>query len=333
MITARVTHERFLEQECLTRFLSIDKIPTRQDFSQCEIAVVTHDRVTCPASAEQRSWICYALPEMLPELHANVALLLWEKRGRLVISSAPLTEASYQTALQSYDWIDFAADDPAESLSLYRSLDPWTSALSHVIDRSAHTFLPIQQEDLEVAGRMKREGRDVVQDSQVVPIFLGSGKGSLVTQALDLWGHSAPPRELYIEAGQTPSLDDLLWTVDELSAHIPAGETLHVSLVGTETQRLGQPRSVRSLIRQRYAGRIQLGLYQPKLREGVRMEGNTVILSNDHWLLRLVGSSCGVGQRANRELHAMISRSVECARNPVLEEEVLSALVEVSSAC
>lgn len=98
-------------------------------------------------------------------------------------------------------------------------------------------------------------------------------------------------------------------------------------------QQLGEFRALRALIRQRYGGKITLDLYEAKLLDGVQLRGNTLILSDDRWLLRVVGSTCGVGQETERELHALMSRSFEYSRNPRLEKEALSAIVEVSAAC
>lgn len=333
LVTTRAIQERFFEQECLPRFLSSANGPIGHGTAPSGVTVVAHHRITHPPPVQGRAWICSDGASHVPSLHANAALLMWEKNIRIAISSASLTEASYLKYSQSFDWIDVATDDPAGLLTLGQSLDFFAYALSSLEDWRARSSLPIPRDILERARTRKVECAEISSSADAIPIFPGVGRGSLISRALDMWRSPGRPRELYIEAARTPSLDELIWTIDELSVCISTGERFSIGLAGTELQRLGEPRALRSLVRQRYGGKITVDLYRPKLPRGARLEGNTLIFSNDEWLLRVVGSCSGIGQETKSEVHALICRSVECSRNPRLEEQLLSALVEVSLAC
>jgi hypothetical protein len=119
------------------------------------------------------------------------------------------------------------------------------------------------------------------RSSEVLPIYLGVGEGALVPKALDLWRSPSRPREPYIEAARTQTIDGLIWSIDQLSVWVSGGQGMSIALASPNLQRLGKPRALRCLGRERYGGKTTLELYRPKLPRGSRLEGNTLIFSYD----------------------------------------------------
>lgn len=109
----------FFEEECLSRFVGMQSDP-REDgrvyivereerFSQI-FACVLVDRSQV---ARERSLRWNLLPVSVPRqaiLHAKVSLLAWEKRIRVLIGSANLTEAAYRFNFENMAVLDFTPE-------------------------------------------------------------------------------------------------------------------------------------------------------------------------------------------------------------------------------
>ncbi|GAC1558748.1 MAG: hypothetical protein NVS2B5_21620 [Beijerinckiaceae bacterium] len=108
------------EEQCLARFLSIQSNPNEtakayliereEKLAQC-FACVLVDRAH---AAPDRSLRWHMLPITLPSrgvLHAKLTLLAWEKRVRLLIGSANLSEPAYRRNQEVMAALDFSEDE------------------------------------------------------------------------------------------------------------------------------------------------------------------------------------------------------------------------------
>lgn len=108
------------EEQCLARFLSIQSNPNEtakayliereEKLAQC-FACVLVDRAH---AAPDRSLRWHMLPVTLPSggvLHAKLTLLAWERRVRLLIGSANLSEPAYRRNQEVMAALDFSEDE------------------------------------------------------------------------------------------------------------------------------------------------------------------------------------------------------------------------------
>ena len=109
----------FFEEECLGRFAGIESNPREDSFAYIVereerlsqiFACVLVDRSHV---ARQRSLRWHLLPIEVPNngiQHAKVSLLVWERRVRLLVSSANLTEPGYRSNLEQMAALDFTPE-------------------------------------------------------------------------------------------------------------------------------------------------------------------------------------------------------------------------------
>ena len=114
------------EEQCLARFLSIQSNPNEtakayliereEKLSQCFACVL----VDAAHAAPDRSLRWHMLPVTLPfggVLHAKLTLLAWERRVRVLIGSANLTEPAYRRNQELIAALEFGEDEnPAPEL-------------------------------------------------------------------------------------------------------------------------------------------------------------------------------------------------------------------------
>src|SRR6516165_8158087 len=120
-ITTSFTFDAELfEEQCLARFLSIQSNPNEmakayliereEKLSQCFACVLVDGAHAAP----DRSLRWHMLPITLPSggvLHAKLTLLAWEKRVRLLIGSANLSEPAYRRNQEVIATLDFGEDE------------------------------------------------------------------------------------------------------------------------------------------------------------------------------------------------------------------------------
>jgi hypothetical protein len=108
------------EEQCLARFLSIQSNPNEtakayliereEKLAQCFACVLVDGAHAAP----DRSLRWHMLPVTLPAggvLHAKLTLLAWERRVRLMIGSANLSEPAYRRNQEVMAALDFSEDE------------------------------------------------------------------------------------------------------------------------------------------------------------------------------------------------------------------------------
>jgi hypothetical protein len=108
------------EEQCLARFLSIQSNPNEtakayliereEKLAQCFACVLVDGAHAAP----DRSLRWHMLPVTLPSggvLHAKLTLLAWERRVRLLIGSANLSEPAYRRNQEVMAVLDFSDDE------------------------------------------------------------------------------------------------------------------------------------------------------------------------------------------------------------------------------
>jgi len=120
----------FFEEHCLARFLRIESDPgedgrsylvEREERLSDAFACVLVDRCHVP---QARSLRWHVLDMRVPRggiFHAKVTLLLWQKRVRVLLGSANLTEAGYRRNFEHMSILDFGPDGDLP-LALLRDL-------------------------------------------------------------------------------------------------------------------------------------------------------------------------------------------------------------------
>jgi hypothetical protein len=331
LVLAREVDVPFLGRECISRFLGTDNPPETRQVPREKLIIIAQ-RVTNGCVEHPDVYLHQVGPDSSP-LYANVILLVWRDLARLVVTSAPITETSYQKSVQSHDWVDVAPHDTSQIETLRLSVPFFESILSAVSEQECKDIhLPVLHEVTDMMQRWGVVSAPSSVDCSVVPVFLSTGKGrAILSRAAAMWRSPHPATELYVSSATSPSKEHLLSLIGESLSLRNLGDLKNIVLVGVEVDHLREHPSASSIIRERYGDQPLLELFNPKLDEGARLEENTVIISNDHWLLRIVGSTSGLSTTQDDGIHALMFRSVDCIRHPLSEALVLSSLIETAA--
>jgi len=209
------------EEQCLARFLSIQSNPNEmakayliereEKLSQCFACVL----VDGAHAAMDRSLRWHMLPVSLPSggvLHAKLTLLAWEKRVRVLIGSANLTEPAYRRNQEIMAALDFGEEEnPAPGL-LAQSV-----AFIHRVRRFAPGFARTERGPqaalAEFLSSIERRARSLPTvkraEAECALVPLTPGDHTIVEQLRALWVGPRPDRAWvlspFFEEGQKSS--------------------------------------------------------------------------------------------------------------------------------
>ncbi len=194
------------EEQCLARFLSIQSNPNEtakayliereEKLSQCFACVL----VDAAHASPDRSLRWHMLPVTLPSggvLHAKLTLLAWEKRVRVLIGSANLTEPAYRRNQEVVAVLEFGEDEnPAPEL-LAQCI-----AFLHRVRRFAPGFdrrgQGPQSALAEFLASIGQRARSLPTpdrgDAECFLVPLTPGGGSVIDQLWALWSGPRPDR-------------------------------------------------------------------------------------------------------------------------------------------
>ena len=291
----------FFTQDCLARFLSLSTVAGEGDKISSIVAVLEEeDRlsetqvsvlVDRSTPSEKRNLRWDILPVAVPGglLHAKVAVLLWERTGRIVLGSANLTSAGYRRQVELALAIDLD-----ENCRVPRSvLDDLVSELRHLVGlvsgsisgpkgRALATIdlLDARVQALDLPDAARRDLR-----LAVAPARPGT---SPLDRLPDVWRGAQPLRATML----SPFWDDnvpapAVEAVRNLLTGRPANRR-RVTLVAAVDPFTGSVKAPVSLGSQPGA---EVMVFCPPDAELRSLHAKLLLVESDGWLAALIGSS------------------------------------------
>ncbi|MBL8776859.1 MAG: hypothetical protein JNK12_13040 [Acidimicrobiales bacterium] len=293
----------FFDEDCLSRFLSLSSVPSEGDrissiaavlemedrLSEVQVSVLA-DRST---ASEKRNLRWDLLPVAAPGglLHAKVAVLLWERAGRVVVGSANLTPAGYRQQVETAIAIDLDSncsvprsvlDDLVSELRVLVELAPDDPGLAGPKSRASATLdlltervqalsLPITGDrNLRLAVAPARPGRSPLD--QLRAVWRGPQP---------LWATVLSP--FWDDAAPAPALD----AIGQLLTGRPASRRglVAVAAVDPRTEAVKAPVS---MARQRG---LDLVAFEPDDAEQRLLHAKVLVVESDEWVAAMIGSS------------------------------------------
>jgi len=214
LVTSFTFSPIFFEEECLSRFLSLESDPNEdgpvylvereEKLSQVICATALVDQNHCKGSRSLR-W------DMLPVRlrggvqHAKISLLYWKECVRIIIGSANLTEDGYRRNHEIFGVVDYkqggesARDTLTDTVSFLKriiSRDVQAGGVQSPPTGRADKFLDkvLSVPDDWFAENNKTPRKQV----RVSTIFSGGGYPNVLEKVLDVWPASTPPSLAYV---------------------------------------------------------------------------------------------------------------------------------------
>lgn len=318
----------FFAQDCLARFLSLSSVVGEGD-SISSIAAVLEEEdrlneaqvsvlVDRSSPSEKRNLRWDVLPVAAPGglLHAKVAVLLWERHGRVILGSANLTAAGYRRQVELALTVELdvdcrvprpVLDDLVEELQHLVDLAPGAAAtgprgraiatLDLLRKRIAELDLPSKPgSDMRLAVAPARPGFNPLNRLSDV------WRGPLPLEATVLspfWDDTIP----------APAVD----AVRRLLRGRPASRR-RLTLVAAVDPYTGGVQGPRSLVAQPGAKLVAFVAPDQELRG---LHAKLLVVESDEWVAVLIGSSNATqaglglhGERGHHELNVWIGCSV-----------------------
>ena len=330
-VTTSFTFEPgFFDEECLARFLGLDAaIVTGGDETDTLVYVLEReqrledvrasvlvDRSHAQAAASFR-WD--VIPVSAPRggvQHAKVSLLLWEKRMRLVVGSANLTQPGYRSNLEVFSVLDdtdqSVPDDVFEDAIgfLRRMIDrhTWGASGDDSPRGRARASLRLAQFRVQARAQPRRRGGPTAR-------FLHTlGDSHLLQQAFDqVWKDGSRPSS-YVAI--SPYFDrDPTSGVAAIAEQVSTRGDVHGELgvivkeAGSDQVKVEAPESLQFL---KFRGAPLLYAW-PSEEDGRVLHAKTYLFRNDRCVMRISGSanasSAGLGIGAARNIEAVIAVS------------------------
>lgn len=346
----------FFEQQCAGRFLALDTRPENElafliereeKLAETPIAVVA-DRGLNPDSRSLRWDVLTALART-GVMHAKLAVLVWERAVRILVTSANLTERSYRATIEAAVALDAIA-----GCELPRSLfDELLTEVSRIVrlDPADETA---EGPKARALGTLRRAG-DVL-DGLELPAAARRGaprlrvaatgrREAVLGQLLGVWS-GAPPRHAtvmspFFDAGEESSRAAM--RLVELVGKRDARVDVVVPVEQLDTGAVARvPPALLAALPERLRPRI-LVVRQPVPDEPRRLHAKIVLLESPNWVAALVGSSnftragLGIGGGGNVEVGLALgapadSEAAEALRRLVLPGEEVDGLVALEPA-
>lgn len=321
LATTFTFHADFFDEDCLARFLSLSSVPSEGDrissiaavlemedrLSEAQVTVLA-DRST---PTEKRNLRWDLLPVAAPGglLHAKVAVLLWERAGRVILGSANLTPAGYRQQIETAIAIEF--DD---SCSVPRGV------LDHLVDE-LRVLVALAPDDPGATGPKARASGtlDVLADRLQSLALPATGNRNLRLAIAPARPGRSPLEELAaVWRGPQPLWATILSPFWDDASPAPALTAVRSVLTGRPASRRGlvavaaiDPRTEAvkapaSMARQRG---LDLATFEPDDAEPRLLHAKALVVESDEWLAAMIGSSnateAGYGLNPRRGHHEL----------------------------
>ncbi len=335
----------FFEEECLSRFLSLETDPTEdgplyliereEKLSQVISACAVVDQHHCKGPRSLR-WDL--LPARVPAgiLHAKISLLVWSDMVRLIVASANLTEDGYRRNLEVFGTFDYRQGGECPILLLQEVVDflgtcagrsqPTPEAPSPALARV--NALLDKARAIPSDWGLSHEG--ALRNGVVAyPVLVGPDRQHALETLAQLWPGTNPPHEAHVvspffDPPDAPNLPVMeIWQrlrkrgnasvsfyVD--AEDIPDDQVLvHAPKSLFTAQPTGRPGV------ETHAQRVELEATRPLHAKGISFK-------NQRWMLYMIGSSnftsAGLGLGSARNLEANVAYLVDTNRQPKTAE-------------
>lgn len=325
----------FFAQDCLSRFLSLSTVIDGADeISTIAALIEEEDRlneaqvtvlIDRSSPAEKRNLRWDVLPVSVPGglLHAKVAVLLWERAGRIVIGSANLTSAGYRRQIETAIAFDLlpdcrlprpVLDDFIRELRALLALVPGPAEAAKA--RAAST-IDLLEERIRALDLPLRQSRDV--RLAIAPAAPGicplDRLNEVWMHARPLWGSVLSP----FWDGYAPS--PAIAAVKGLVTGRPAGERELVAVIARDPIN-GALKAPDSLTEEKD---LTLAMLDPPDDEIRTLHAKVLLLESPDWIAAMIGSSnatqAGYGlhpTQGHQELNLWIGCPVDSAMAEVL---------------
>ncbi len=348
----------FFEEECMSRFLSLDTDPDEdgslyliereEKLSQIICACAIVDRHHCRGFRSLR-W------DLLPArvaggiLHAKVSLLVWSRMARVLITSANLTEDGYRRNLEVYGVFDYREDGDHPVRLLYDTVE----FIQHCANRTQGEGQPASPPLMRVRSLLDKvratpatwgvsDEENLRRGMAAFPVFVRPGNPNALENLSRRWPVPTPPFEAHVISPffDPPDVPNLpakeLWLL--LRKRGKADLFFHLATETSidETVMVHAPQSI---LEAEPSGRLEVLTHVC----GVDVEGSRtlhakgILVKDERWSLYMIGSSnftsAGLGLKKVRNLEANVaflvngykqSRSSEALDHAIPESTALN---------
>jgi hypothetical protein len=321
----------FFEEECLGRFLKLETDPAEdgplyliereEKLAQIVCAAVIVDQHHCRGARSLR-WDLHAARPKHGILHAKISLLLWSRLARIIIASANLTEDGYRRNREVYGIVDYHFGSTAPLrllhevvaflrqnlvLSLASADSPSLSRANGLLDR------------LEIMARAWgiKQGKELREFFQVVPLLTGPGRTSLFEQIAVNWPGATPPDLAWI---LSPFYDPpeakinapaaALWDIMRKRGDVAVEYCLEAELTPEKGHfKVNAPSSLLTTRPPRAACLVKFSRLNSDTERP--LHAKEIWLQDDRWVMLIIGSSnftsagTGIGKAANHEANLL----------------------------
>jgi hypothetical protein len=346
----------FFEEECLGRFVGLETTPAdgaaylierEEKLAHLACAAALVDQHHARGTRSLR-WDLLSARLSGAILHAKVSLLLWNRRARLIVASANLTEDGYRRNHEVFGVLDYFEGSDASLAVLTSVVDFLRGAASFAATDETNPGPAIARWDgfLQRALRLTRRWGSSRQPHslatpRVFAVTTGPRRRSTFEVVRGYWPDSAPPKEAFVvspffdppEAPNTPARK--LWELLQqrgktvVQFEVTAEDTPdgRVLLHAPEALRRAQPAN---------RGDACTVFRRLKLENGRPLHAKCLWLQSGQWAVYQIGSSnfttAGLGLGKTPNLEANLAYAVCFKRNAKAVRALNQAWLESGNA-
>jgi hypothetical protein len=346
LVTSYTFDAVFFEEQCLSRFLHLETdadedgpaylIEREEKLAQVRCAAALVDQHHCRGSRNLR-WNLLSARVKQAILHAKVSLLVWSNRIRLIVASANLTEDGYRRNQEVFGVLDYhvGADAPLAVLTeaitfigaALETAEPLAIEPSAVLLRCQ----ALLAQATELAARWKLAATPSRRRPlNVVPVFSGPNRVSVLEQLRDLWPASHPATGAHVlspffdppESQNLPA--SAIWDLLRKRGDTSAEYYVVVERHGDQPPFIHAPES---LARSAPADRPRAVVAFHELNLDHRpLHAKGIYLHDDRWIVYLLGSSnftrAGLGLQGPANIEANLAYIADCDTDASLRKSI-----------
>ena len=323
----------FFEDECLTRFLSMETereedgvaflVEKEEKLAGLHGGIIIVDQNNCKGSRSLR-WDLVPCRVNNGVMHAKITVLHWSNCIRLIFSSANLTQSGYCINQEVFGVIDYTPDGEADLKVITDVLNYLEQMISiRSGDVVKKRYKKLQAEIKNALGRWNIIGKQYKNDEIVLQaVFVSPNEKNALSQLKNLWDSrsTSPPDEVFItspffdpeETAQTPSVKifDIVRQRGEVNVNYnvttePISETSTDLLVHAPEFIKKVPNGNSHHVH--FHQLDENGINEDKKKVPRPIHLKSIWLCNEDWNIYMVGSSnftsagLGLGKRNNYE--------------------------------
>jgi len=326
----------FFEEECLSRFLSLETDPTEdgplylidreEKLSQVKCACAVVDQHHCRGPRSLR-WDL--LPARVPAgiLHAKISLLVWLNVVRVVIASANLTEDGYRRNLEIFASFDYQKDGECPNRLLQEVVE-FLRLCANRSQAESQSASPALTRVYALLDRVRgmppgwgRTDEDTLKRGLAAyPVLVGPNRPNALEALARLWPASAPPKDArvispFFDPPDAPNLPAKeLWQRLRKRGHARASFYLEAEETPDGKTLVHAPES---LLKAQPSGRpgVETHIHRVDLETTRPLHAKGISFDDGRWALYMIGSSnftsAGFGLHAARNLEANVAFLVD----------------------